>query len=114
MRESRLKTSNGNCPHGLSSSPIALCPCRPARHCPLHLSGCAGSRPSIWLIPNLRTRLLAKSPELGRVVPEIQVTFIREIMVRSYRIVYRIDEAQSLVEVIRFWHSARGIPEIDM
>jgi plasmid stabilization system protein ParE len=34
-----------------------------------------------------RTRLLAQSPELGRVVPEFEDGFIREIIVRSYRIV---------------------------
>jgi plasmid stabilization system protein ParE len=31
-----------------------------------------------------RTRLLAGSPELGRIVPEFEEAFIREIIVRSY------------------------------
>ena len=60
-----------------------------------------------------RTRLLAESPELGRIVPEFGDTFIREIIVRSYRVVYRLDDARLLVEVIRFWHAARGTPEIN-
>jgi toxin ParE1/3/4 len=60
-----------------------------------------------------RTRLLAQSPELGRVVPEFQDAFIREIVVRLYRVVYRLDDSRHLVEVIRFWHAARGTPEID-
>ncbi len=59
-----------------------------------------------------RTRLLAQSPELGRVVPEFEDAFIREIIVRSYRVVYRLDDSGHLVEVIRFWHAARGTPEI--
>ena len=59
-----------------------------------------------------RTRLLAQSPELGRVVPEFEDPFIREIVVRSYRVVYRLDNLRHLVEVIRFWHAARGTPEI--
>jgi toxin ParE1/3/4 len=59
-----------------------------------------------------RTRLLAQSPELGRVVPEFEDPFIREIVVRSYRVVYRLDDSRRLVEVIRFWHAARGTPEI--
>jgi len=59
-----------------------------------------------------RTRLLAQSPELGRIVPELGDSLIREIIVRSYRVVYRLDDSQSLVEVIRFWHAARGMPEI--
>jgi plasmid stabilization system protein ParE len=49
-------------------------------------------------------------PERGRVVPEIGEPF-REIIFRSYRIVYRL--RNDLVEVVRFWHAARGIPQID-
>ena len=59
-----------------------------------------------------RTHLLARSPELGRIVPEFQDTYIREIVVRSYRVVYRLDYSRGLVEVIRFWHAARGKPNI--
>ena len=59
-----------------------------------------------------RTRLLAHSPQLGRIVPEFEDPFIREIVVRSYRVVYRLDDSRCLVEVIRFWHAARGTPEI--
>ena len=60
-----------------------------------------------------RTRLLAQSPELGRIVPEFEDPCIREIVVRSYRVVYRLDDSRHLVEVIRFWHAARGTPEIN-
>jgi toxin ParE1/3/4 len=60
-----------------------------------------------------RARLLSQSPELGRVVPEFEDVLIREIIVRAYRIVYRIDHSQQLVEVIRFWHAARDVPEIN-
>jgi plasmid stabilization system protein ParE len=59
-----------------------------------------------------RTRLLGQSPALGRIVPEFEDPFIREIIVRSYRVVYRLDDSQHLVEVIRFWHAARGLPQI--
>lgn len=59
------------------------------------------------------TKALAQFPELGRVVPEFGDAFIREIIVRSYRIVYRLDHSKHLVEVLRFWHAARGIPEIN-
>lgn len=60
-----------------------------------------------------RTRLLAQSPELGRIVPEFEDALIREIIVRAYRMVYRVDHSQKLVEVIRFWHAARDVPEIN-
>jgi toxin ParE1/3/4 len=59
------------------------------------------------------TKVLARFPELGRVAPEFGDAFIREIIVRSYRIVYRLDHSKHLIEVIRFWHAARGVPEID-
>ena len=59
-----------------------------------------------------RTRLLARSPELGRIVPELGDAVIREIIVSSYRVVYRLNHSQHLIEIIRFWHAARGTPEI--
>jgi plasmid stabilization system protein ParE len=61
-----------------------------------------------------RTRFLAGAPELGRIVPEFEDEFIREIIVRSYRVVYRLDHTNHSIEVIRFWHAARGTPEINL
>jgi plasmid stabilization system protein ParE len=40
-----------------------------------------------------RTKVLAQSPELGRVVPELADPLIREIIVRNYRIVNRVDKS---------------------
>ena len=53
---------------------------------------------------------LSSLPERGRVVPEVGQPF-REIIFRSYRIVYRL--SAGLVEIVRFWHAARGVPQID-
>jgi plasmid stabilization system protein ParE len=50
-------------------------------------------------------------PEIGRVVPEIRVPAIREIIVRSYRTVYRVNHEQRFVEIARVWHAARGTPK---
>jgi toxin ParE1/3/4 len=50
--------------------------------------------------------------EIGRVVPEYRLPTIREIIVRSYRIVYRVDHERKLVEIARVWHAARGTPEL--
>ena len=49
-------------------------------------------------------------PDLGRVVPEYQNKDLREIVFRPYRIVYRVNHEQKLCEIVRVWHSARGIP----
>jgi len=59
-----------------------------------------------------KARLLSQSPELGRVVPEFERAEIREIVVRSYRVVYRIHYSHRLIEIVRFWHAARGTPRI--
>jgi len=58
-----------------------------------------------------RALTLATLPKRGRVVPELSDPNVREIIFRSYSIVYRI--RAEYVEVIRFWHAARGAPEID-
>ena len=58
-----------------------------------------------------RALTLATLPERGRVVPELGEPDLREIIFKSYRIVYRL--RAGCVEVIRFWHAARGTPEID-
>jgi len=54
---------------------------------------------------------LSTFPERGRIVPELKDTKIREIFYKTYRIVYRLHG--NTVELIRFWHAARGTPEID-
>ena len=51
-----------------------------------------------------KTRILAQFPELGRIVPEFQNPAIREIIIRSYRVVYRVNHAAHRVEIIRYWH----------
>jgi toxin ParE1/3/4 len=56
---------------------------------------------------------LAELPERGRIVPEISDVNLREITHGSYRIIYEIFPRQDAVYVLRFWHGARGEPEID-
>jgi toxin ParE1/3/4 len=57
-----------------------------------------------------KTKSLGQFPEIGRVVPEFGDSAIREIIVRSYRIIYRVNHRNCTVEIIRFWHGKRGIP----
>jgi toxin ParE1/3/4 len=59
-----------------------------------------------------RTDHLQQHPEIGRMLRELRGPAIREIIFRPYRIIYRIDHSQELVEISRVWHSARGAPEI--
>jgi len=59
------------------------------------------------------TKRLSDFPEMGRVVPEFKDPSIREIVVRAYRVIYRVDHADCRVDVARFWHASRGAPDID-
>ena len=44
-------------------------------------------------------------PRSGRVVPELHVSDIRELILGNYRIVYRI--RGDVVEILTVWHGAR-------
>ena len=59
-----------------------------------------------------RVDTLEKFPELGRVVPERNQPNLREIIVKNYRIVYRLRQKEKILEILRVWHGARGEPEI--
>ncbi|MEK7684172.1 MAG: type II toxin-antitoxin system RelE/ParE family toxin [Verrucomicrobiota bacterium] len=59
-----------------------------------------------------RALSVAAFPERGRVVPEIGEPAVREIIHGSYRIIYEIFPDPTTVYVLRFWHGARGKPEI--
>lgn len=56
--------------------------------------------------------ILADFPESGRIVPELDDPDIREVIRRPCRIVYRINRTRRTVEIVRVWHAARGLPDI--
>lgn len=51
-------------------------------------------------------------PEQGRIVPEVAESAVREIIHGSYRIIYEVFHDPTVIYVLRFWHAARGTPEI--
>jgi plasmid stabilization system protein ParE len=57
---------------------------------------------------------LAEMPERGRAVPEISDPRVREIIDRPYRIIYEMFPEQNAIYVLRFWHGARGEPEVNL
>jgi len=59
-----------------------------------------------------RALSIATFPELGRIVPEIGEPAVREIIHGPYRIIYEIFHDHETIYVLRFWHGARGEPEI--
>lgn len=52
-----------------------------------------------------RIEQLAPYPESGRIVPEFDAPFLRELIEPPFRIVYRHDKDR--VRVVRVWRSAR-------
>jgi toxin ParE1/3/4 len=60
----------------------------------------------------MRSEKLVDFPEMGRVVPEFQRANLREVICRSYRIIYRLRQREQRIEIVRFWHGARGFPHI--
>lgn len=59
-----------------------------------------------------KTVPLGAHPFLGRVVPEFRRHDIRQLIYKSYRIVYYVNEVSKAVHIVHFWHGARGTPEL--
>jgi plasmid stabilization system protein ParE len=53
---------------------------------------------------------LIQFPELGRVVPEFGQPDLRELIVRPYRLVYRL--RGEIVEIATVFHAARMFPDL--
>ena len=49
--------------------------------------------------------LLYDQPEIGRIVPEFNTKYLRELIRPPFRIVYRCD--QKKVSIVRIWRSER-------
>lgn len=60
----------------------------------------------------LKARSLGDHPHMGRVVPELRDTAVRELVYGAYRIVYEVTSDPGSVFILRFWHAARGNPQI--
>jgi plasmid stabilization system protein ParE len=52
-----------------------------------------------------RVQALADHPDMGRVVPEFDQSFLRELIHPPFRIVYRRDPQR--VRIVRVWRSER-------
>jgi toxin ParE1/3/4 len=52
-----------------------------------------------------RGESISKNPQIGRIVPEILNSDIREIIVRKYRIVYRVQK--ELIEILTVFEGHR-------
>jgi toxin ParE1/3/4 len=68
---------------------------------------------------NLADRVLnrieqaAELPFSNRAVPEKSEETIREVILRPYRIVYQMDDQRDAIHILRIWHAARGVPDLE-
>jgi addiction module RelE/StbE family toxin len=47
-----------------------------------------------------QTRILASFPQAGRAVPEFEDENLREVIVYSYRIIYRLEQDEALIVAV--------------
>lgn len=52
-------------------------------------------------------QVLVDHPDMGRIVPEFQLSHIREIIIAPFRVVYLREK--SAIKVIRVWRSEREL-----
>lgn len=55
-----------------------------------------------------RTDILENFPLIGRIVPELNLKSIREIIEGNYRIIYKVVN-KSMIHILTFYHSRRKL-----
>jgi toxin ParE1/3/4 len=53
------------------------------------------------------TRVLEVSPIVGKQVPEFNDPSVRQLVLKPYRVIYKINEEKQQIHVSRYWHSSR-------
>ena len=54
--------------------------------------------------------MLEQHPEMGRKVPEFNISYLRELIHQSYRIVYKV-VSSTQIDIITVQHSSRNMTE---
>ena len=60
-----------------------------------------------------RFEAASKLPSSNRIVPEKAEESIREAILKPYRLIYQVDSNRSVIHILRVWHAARGIPDLE-
>jgi len=60
-----------------------------------------------------RIEQASEFPFSNRAVPEKAEETIREVILRPYRIVYQVDGRRDAIHLLRIWHAARGVPDLE-
>ncbi|MBD2385261.1 type II toxin-antitoxin system RelE/ParE family toxin [Cylindrospermum sp. FACHB-282] len=54
-----------------------------------------------------KTKELSQFPIKGQKVPEFNDPCIRQLILKPYRIVYRVEDDKKQISVARFWHASQ-------
>ena len=57
-------------------------------------------------------KILEQTPDLGRIVPEMNQKDIRELIINNYRIIYRVEHKQISILTVR--HGKQLLPEEEL
>lgn len=60
-----------------------------------------------------RIETASELPFSNRTVPEKGQESIREAILKPYRIIYHVDADRGAIHILRIWHAARGIADIE-
>jgi toxin ParE1/3/4 len=60
----------------------------------------------------IKTKELSQFPFKGQKVLEFDEPNIRQLILKPYRIIYRVEEDKKQVSIARFWHASRFSPEL--
>ncbi|MBN3892854.1 MAG: type II toxin-antitoxin system RelE/ParE family toxin [Nostoc sp. JL31] len=60
----------------------------------------------------VKTKELSQFPFKGQKVSEFDEPNIRQLILKPYRIIYRVEEDKKQVSIARFWHASRFSPEL--
>ncbi|MBI4326928.1 MAG: type II toxin-antitoxin system RelE/ParE family toxin [Chloroflexi bacterium] len=59
-----------------------------------------------------KTWWLGQFPRLGKVFAKLGRDDVREVLVRPYRIIYRVQDAARSLSILTIWHGARETPDV--
>jgi toxin ParE1/3/4 len=54
-----------------------------------------------------KTKELRQFPLQGPKVPEFNNSQIRQLVLKPYRVIYRVEEDKKRISIARFWHSSQ-------
>jgi addiction module RelE/StbE family toxin len=60
-----------------------------------------------------RIETASKLPFSNRAVPEKAEKSVREAILKPYRLIYQVDADRGVIHILRIWHAARGIPDME-